>query len=506
MLHTRKNLLLPVLWRDSDMNAKPCNAGTPGRREKQCIKLRSAAVGIALLTLSGCTMAPGYTRPEAPVPASWPGSPTYKAEAASLAGKQAADIPWQEFFVDGQLRKLITLALENNRDLRVALLNIERSRAQYQIRRSDLFPKIDATAAGSKQRQAGGSFGSNPAVTIEQYSVSLGVSSYELDLFGRVQSLKDQALEQYLATEQARRSVQISLVSQVAAAYLTLAADRERLQLAQDTLTNQQDSYSLTKSRFEAGVSSALDLNQARTSVEAARVDIARYTTLVAQDENALSLVVGSAVPSGLLPQTLSDAPTALKDLPPGLPSDVLLKRPDILQAENLLKGFNANIGAARAAFFPRITLTGSIGTGSSDLSGLFAPGSSIWSFAPRITLPIFAGGSNVANLKVAEVDRDIAVAQYEKAIQTAFREVADALAQRGTIDDQLAAQQSLTDATAASFRLSQARYDKGVDSYLQVLDSQRSLYSARQNLIGTRLARLANLVTLYKVLGGGSE
>lgn len=460
-----------------------------------------------LIALSGCsTMAPTYEQPAAPVPAAWPEGPAYKVEAVKSAEKPMADIPWQEFFIDPQLRKVIALALENNRDLRVAALNIERSRAQYQIRRSDLFPKIDATAAGNKQRQAGGAFGDNPAITIEQYSVGLGVSSYELDLFGRVQSLKDQALEQYLSTEQARRSVQISLVSQVATGYLTLAADMERLQLAKETLANQQESYKLTKNRFEAGVSSALDLNQAQTSVDAARVDIARYTALVAQDENGLNLVVGAPVPAELLPQSLSETLTSLKEVPPGLPSDALLHRPDILQAENLLKGFNANIGAARAAFFPRITLTGSIGTGSSELSGLFAPGSFIWSFAPRVTLPIFAGGSNVANLKVAEVDRDIAVAQYEKAIQTAFREVADALAQRGTIDEQLTAQQSLADATAESHKLSQARYDKGVDSYLQVLDAQRALYGAQQNLIAVRLTRLANLVTLYKVLGGGTK
>ncbi len=461
----------------------------------------------AFLCVAGCTtMAPKYSQPAAPVPAAWPEGPAYKGDTTQKAQKPVADIPWQEFFVDPQMRKVIALALENNRDLRVATLNIERSRAQYQIRRSDLFPKVDATAAGNRQRLSGGAFGSNPAITIEQYSAGLGVSSYELDLFGRVRSLKDQALEQYLATEQARASVQISLVSQVAISYLTLAADSERLTLAKDTLANQQDSYKLTRSRYEAGVSSALDLNQAQTSVDAARVDIGRYTTLVAQDENALHLVVGSNVEAGLLPANLTETLTSLKDLAPGLPSDVLLHRPDILQAENLLKGFNANIGAARAAFFPRITLTGSIGTGSGELSGLFAPGSLIWSFAPRITLPIFAGGSNLANLKVSEVDRDIAVAQYEKAIQTAFREVADALAQQGTIDEQVAAQQSLTDATSQSYNLSLARYDKGVDSYLNVLDSQRSLYGSQQNLISARLSRLANLVTLYKVLGGGSK
>ena len=397
------------------------------------------------------------------------------------------------------------LALENNRDLRVAALNIERSRAQYQIQRSDLFPKVDANASGTFQRISEDFSGTGLATNLHQYNVGLGVSSYELDLFGRVRSLKDQALEQYLATGQARRSVQISLVSQVAATYLGLAADRERLQLAKDTLTNQQAYYRLVQSRYEAGISSALDLHQAQTSVDSARVDIARYTTLVAQDENALNLVVGSTIAADLLPPSLSETLTVLKDLSPGLTSDALLSRPDILQAESLLKGANANIGAARAAFFPRITLVSSIGLGSDDLGRLFKSGAFVWKFAPQISLPIFDAGSNQANLTVAQVDRDIAVAQYEKAIQSAFREVADALAQRGTIDDQLEAQRSLTDATSESYRLSQARYEKGVDSYLNVLDSQRSLYGAQQNLITARLARLTNLVTLYKVLGGGA-
>lgn len=462
-------------------------------------------VSILMLILSGCvTMAPKYTQPAAPVPATWPGGPADKDVAGKPADKAVADIPWQEFFIDPQLRKLIALALENNRDLRIAILNIERSEAQYQIKRSDLFPKVNATAGGNFQRIPESFSASGKSMTTHQYSAGLGVSSYELDLFGRVQSLKDQALEQYLATGQARRSIQISLVSQVAAGYLTMAADRERLKLAKDTLTSQQSSYQLTKSRFEAGVSNALALSQAQTSVDTSRVDIARFTSLAAQDENALSLVVGSPVPAELLPTALSESLTALKEVTPGTPSDVLLRRPDILQAENTLKGFNANIGAARAALFPRISLVSSVGFGSSELAGLFKPGSFAWSFAPSISLPIFDGGSNKANLKVAEVDRNIAVAGYEKAIQIAFREVADTLAQLGTIDDQLAAQQSLTDATTESHRLSQARYDKGVDSYLNVLDSQRSLYGAQQNLIGVRFARLANLVTLYKVLGGG--
>jgi len=460
-----------------------------------------------LLGLAGCsTMAPKYEQPAAPVPASWPDGPAYKAVPGTSADRAPAEIPWQEFFVDAQLRKLIERALENNRDLRIAALTIERSQALYQIQRSELLPKVDATAKADFQRIAENFSSTKLPQNIHQYNVGLGVSSYELDLFGRVRSLKDQALEQYLATEQARRSVQISLVTQVAVSYLNLAADLERLQLARETLVSQQSSFQLIRSRFEAGISSALDLHQAQTSFDAARLDIARYTSLVAQDTNALNLVVGSPVPPELLPVTLSEMLTAMKDVTPGLPSDVLLHRPDILQAENQLKGYNANIGAARAAFFPRITLVSSVGFGSDDLSTLFESGAFVWKFAPQISLPIFDGGSNQANLKVAEINRDIALAQYEKAIQTAFREVADALAQRGTIDEQVAAQKSLTDATSESYRLSRARYEKGVDGYLTVLDSQRAFYGAQQNLIGVRLARLANQATLYKVLGGGSN
>ncbi len=459
----------------------------------------------ATLALAGCsTMAPTYEQPKSPVSAEWPNGPAYKSEIAKAADKPVAQIPWREFFVDQRMQKLIDLALKNNRDLKVAALAIERFRAQYQIKRADLLPRIDATAGAVFQRVPETLSSSGRATTTEQYNVGLGVASYELDLFGRVSSLKDQALEQYLASEQAQRSVQISLISQVATAYLALAADRERLQLAKETLKNQQESFSLTKSRFDAGISSSLVLNQAQTTVDAARVDIARFTTLVAQDENALVLVVGSAVPVELLPATLSETATPLKEISPGLASDVLLARPDILQAEGQLKGANANIGAARAAFFPRITLVSSIGFGSDDLTALFNPGSFAWKFAPQITLPIFDSGINKAGLTVSEVDRDIAVAQYEKAIQTAFREVADTLAQRGTIDEQLAAQQSLTGATSESYKLSQARFEKGVDSYLAVLDSQRSLYGAQQNLISARLTRLTNLVSLYKVLGGG--
>lgn len=489
-----------MLRRGSDMKRLFSKAETLRRNEKQVLGLRGLTVAIVLLVLSGCaSMAPKYTRPEAPVPSEWPGGPAYKDNSAKPGDLVAADITWQEFFIDEQLQKLIVLALENNRDLRVAALNIERSQALYRIQRAYLFPTVIASASGLEQRVPAG----GQSMAAHQYSVDLGFSAYEIDLFGRVRSLKDQALEQFFATEEARRSVLISLVAEVASNYLTLAADKERLKIARDTFESQQTSYNLIKRRFEVGASSELDLRQVQTSVDLARVDIARFTSQVAQDENALVLVIGSQVPDDLLPSGLSEI-TALKEPSPGLPSEVLQRRPDIMQAEHLLKAANANIGTARAAFFPSITLTTSIGLSSDHLAGLFKGATGTWMFAPQITLPIFNAGRNRANLKVSEVDREIFLAQYEKAIQSAFREVADALAQRGTLGDQLEAQQSLTDATAASHRLSQARYRNGIESYLNVLDSQRSLYSAQQGLINVRLSRLINLVTLYKVLGGG--
>lgn len=468
-----------------------------------CVK--NAVMALTVTTLiSGCTLAPGYTRPEAPVPASWPAGPAYKAEAVKPDQKLLAEVPWRDFFVEPRLQKTIELALANNRDLRVAVLNIDKTRALYQIQRADLLPQIDGTAGATIQRLPADLSGTGQARISRQYNVGLGVSSYELDLFGRVRSLKDQALEQYLATEQARRAVQISLVAETANAWLSLGADRERLKLAQETLRSQQESFQLIQHRFDAGASSQLDLRQAQTRVEAARVDSALFTAQLAQSQNALQLLVGAPVPAELLPNELGTV-TALQELPVGLPSDVLLARPDILAAEHRLMGANANIGAARAAFFPRIGLSAGFGTASAKLTDLFQPGSLAWNFVPQISVPLFDAGKNLANLDVSKADRDIALAQYEKAIQTAFREVADTLASRGTLGDQLTAQQSLSEATADSHRLSEARYNNGVDSYLTVLDSQRSTYSAQQGLISVRLAHLANQVTLYKVLGGGA-
>lgn len=467
---------------------------------------KTITIAVAIFCLTGCsTMAPTYNRPEAPTPASWPSGPAYKDDAVKPAGQAAADLAWRAFFISEPLQKVIALTLANNRDLRVAALNIEKTRALYQIQRAELLPAVNASGGGTQQRLPASVSPSGEAMIAHQYDVSLGFSSYELDFFGRIRSLKDRALEQYLATEQARRSTQISLVAEVANTYLVLAADRERLKIAQETLTAQQGTYKLIQHRYTVGVASELDLRQAQTRVDAARVDIARFIGQTAQDENALVLLVGAPVPAELLPGGL-DAVAMLKDITAGLPSEVLQRRPDILQAENQLKSANANIGAARAAFYPRISLTTSFGTTSDELSGLFRSGSDSWGFAPRIVLPIFDGGSHRANLGAAETDRDIALARYDKTIQTAFREVADALAQRGTLGDQLEAQQSLESASAASYRLAEARYKSGIDSYLTVLDSQRSLYSAQQGLIATRLARLTNLVTLYKVLGWGEE
>lgn len=461
-------------------------------------------VSSMLLILSSCTIAPNYVRPDQPAPAAWPVGEAYKLEAAKPEQKQVADIPWRDYVIEPRLQQVIELALTNNRDLRVALLNIEKARAQYRIQRADLLPTVSGNAGATIQRSPADLSSSGQARISEQYNVGLGVSSYELDLFGRVQSLKDQALEQYLATEQSRRAAQISLIAETANAWLNLAADQERLQLARATLASQEEYYRIMKHRYDAGITTALDLYQAQTGVEAARVDSARYTAQIAQDQNALTLLVGTPLTADLLPAALGPV-TALQELPVGLPSEVLLKRPDILAAEHRLKGANANIGAARAAFFPRIGLSASFGTASANLSGLFQPGSLAWNFMPQISVPLFDTGRNLSGLEVSKAERDIAVAQYEKTIQTAFREVADSLASNGTLAEQLAAQQALTEATADSHRLAEARYSKGVDSYLTVLDSQRSTYSAQQGLISVRLAKLANEVTLYKVLGGGA-
>lgn len=458
------------------------------------------------LVLAGCSLAPEYTRPEAPVPADWPTGAAYQETKAMPATPPATEISWHEFFADRRLQQIIDAALNNNRDLRIAALNAERARALYGIQRAELFPTLNAVGSGSKQRVPADLSGVDKKITAEQYSVDLGILSWEIDFFGRIRSLKDRALEQYLATEEARRSAQILIVSGVVNAYLALAADREALKLAETTLETQKRAYDLIKRRADVGLTSELALHQAQTQVDTARRNIAVYTQLAAQDENALNLLVGSPspVPRELLPADL-DSVHPPKEISPGLSSEVLLLRPDIMAAEHQLKAANAYIGAARAAFFPRISLTAAVGTASAELSGLFNSGQGTWGFAPQIVMPIFDARLWSA-YDATKVEREIVLAQYERAIQTAFREVADALAVRGTADEQVSAQQSLVDALSKTYRLSDARYTKGIDSYLGVLDAQRSLFAAQQVLIALRLGKLVNQVRLYAVLGGGSE
>ena len=458
-------------------------------------------VGMFAVT-GGCTLAPKYSRPEAPVPDHWPTGAAYPTTQPTTRPADAAQLKRQEFFRDEKLHRVIEMALTNNRDLRLAALNVERSRALYGIQRAGLFPVINALGSQSKQRLPADLSATGQSMTVKQYGANIGLTAWEIDFFGRIRSLSDAAQEEYFATEQARRSAQILLVSEIANTYLALAADREALNLAKNTLETQQDAYVLVKRRLDHGLVSELDLYRAQTQVDTARADVARFIQRVARDENALILLAGSPVPDNLLPAKL-DSDSSLKEISPSLSSVVLLHRPDILQAENHLRATNANIGAARAAFFPRVSLTTAIGTGSDELSGLFASGSKAWSFAPQIVMPVFDSRTWSA-LRVSKVQKQLAIAQYEKAIQTAFREVADALAVRGTVDEQLSAQQSLVDAVAKTYRLSNARYTEGIDSYLSVLDAQRSLYAAQQGLIAIRLGKLVNQVRLYAVLGGG--
>jgi outer membrane protein, multidrug efflux system len=444
----------------------------------------------SVLLLAGCAnLAPAPQRPAAPVPEAW--------EQPNTGA--AADLPWQEVITDARLRQVITQSLADNRDLRVAVLNIERARALYRIERAGQWPTVSLGAEATRQGAAGQQASS-------QYSVELGLASYELDFFGRLRNLSEAALQNFFAVQENRRSSQISLVAEVASAWLTLAADVQRLQLARETLRSRQTSYDLTRQARALGGASELTLAQAQTTVDSARVDVASYSSQLVQDRNALELLVGAPLAAALLPGEDINAGSAsqLVELPAGLPSETLQRRPDVRAAEYQLRAAEADIGVARAALYPSITLTASAGTQSSSLSGLFESGTRIWSFAPKLDLPIFDAGQRRANVQVSEADQAIALANYEKALQTAFREVADALAVRATLAEQLAAQQSLTEATAKRYELSDALYKNGASSFLEVLDAQRSLYTARQSLITLRLNEQLNRVTLYRVLGGG--
>ena len=451
----------------------------------------------AVALLSGCSMVPLYERPAAPVAPQWPAGTVTAAD--SSAAVATADIAWQDFVGDARLRELIALSLQNNRDLRVAVLAIEQARAQYQIRRADQLPTVNAAVTGTRQPKADGSGDSTSA-----YSAGLALASWEIDFFGRVASLKEAALAQFFATQEARNAVQNSLVASVASAWLSLQTDTELLELTQRTLATREDSLRLNRLRFDQGVTSALDLRQAESLTAAAQATLAQQQRLRALDINALTLLVGQPLPEAGPVMPGVQPALALPDVPAGMPSDLLTRRPDIRQAEQQLRAANANIGAARAAFFPRISLTASAGTASGALSGLFKSGSWGWTLAPQAVLPIFDAGRNQAGLDSAQAERAVAVAQYEKAIQVAFREVADALAGRATLGEQVRAQQAQADAEADRFRLADLRYRNGVANYLDVLDAQRALFATQQALAQSQLAQRQNQVALYKALGGG--
>ena len=444
--------------------------------------------------LAGCTsLAPKYEQPPLPVAATFPES------ADAPAGQGAApDVAWQGFFAgDPTLQKLIAQALQNNRDLRVAVLNIEVARAQWQVRRADQIPNLNAAAGATRQTNAEGGI-------TDAYVAGFQLPSFELDFFGRVANLSEAALAQYLGTEEARKTAQIALVAATANAYIALRADEEALTLTQRTLASRESSRQLTRLRFDNGVASAIDIVQADSLVEGARVAHAALKRQKAQDENLLVLLVGAPIAFPLPGGHAFATAATLPDVPAGLPSELLVNRPDIRQAEQQLRAANANIGAARAAFFPRITLTASAGFASGDLLGLFKSGTLAWAFSPQLVLPIFDAGRNQAVLDAARAQQAISIAQYDKAIQAAFREVADALAGRATLTEQLQAQLAMAEAESTRLKLANLRYESGVASYLDVLDSQRSYFLAQLAAVQARQAQLQNQVALYKVLGGG--
>jgi multidrug efflux system outer membrane protein len=470
--------------------------------------------------LSACTLEPHYSRPAAPVPTTWNGDAAGKADTASVA-----DIGWRQFFPDPVLQRLIELALANNRDLRVAVLNVQAAQAQYRIQRADLFPTVSASAleqiekypsgvssgAASGTGASGGATGTATSTTskgqiIRFYEVGVGFTSYEIDLFGKIRSLKHEALEKYFATEATQRASQLTLVAEVASAYLAILADESILKVTRDTLDSQTSSFNLIKKSLDAGTSTELALKQAATTVDTARANLAAYTRQEAQDRNALMILLGVPIPEDISFVTDINSENLSADVPVGIPSEVLTRRPDVLAAEHQLVAANADIGATRAAFFPSILLTAQAGTASAALSGLFKPGSGAWTFSPQINLPIFTGGANTANLDLSKIEKNVNIAQYEKTLQSAFREVDDALAARNTLDEQLTAQRALLDDSADSYRLADMRFRSGVDSFLPVLDAQRALYSAQQAVVSLELLRLQNMATLYKALGGGMK
>ncbi|MDB5775624.1 MAG: multidrug transporter [Herbaspirillum sp.] len=461
-------------------------------------------LGTAMLAagmLSACSLNPTYERPAAPVGAVYPDA-TGTASAIGANG-EAATLGWREFFPDRRLQALIAAALDNNRDLRTAALRIEEARASYNITRADRLPNVNATASGTRERLPSIESPTGRPFTGNIYQAGLGLSAFELDFFGRVRSLSQSALASYLATEEARQAAQISLISQVADAYLAERSFAEQQEIAQQTLDSRESNFKLAQKRFEVGADSSLDLNLSNTLVQSARASLATLKRQRSQANNALTLLIGKQIDDLPPAQTLSDE-NIIADIPAGLPSDLLIRRPDIRSAEQQLLASNANIGAARAAFFPRISLTAALGSASTTLGGLFDSGTGAWSFSPQLSLPIFDGGRNRANLTLAQVRKNLAVANYEKTIQTAFREVADALVGRETLNDQVLAQEEFVKATQQRVDLTEMRYKNGIASSLDRLDAQRELFGAQQALIQARQLRLTNTVDLYRSLGGG--
>jgi outer membrane protein, multidrug efflux system len=452
---------------------------------------------LALLVLSACQLAPEQQAIELPVPQNY-------ALASEGSGIKASELHWQKFFSNPKLQQLIDLSLANNKDLQIAALNVQRVRSLYQIEDSALYPSLDLNASGTRQRLPADLTGTGTAQINQQYSATVGITSYELDFWGKVRNQSEQALQQLYSTEQAQLSSQISLVAELANAWLTYAADQQLLELATHTLHSQQKTLELTEQSYHLGAASALTLQQVKSTVATAKVDIARYQRLLQRDKNALDLLTGTQVSEQLLPDRPLSKLLQLPELPAGLPSDLLQQRPDLKAAEHDLLAANANIGIAKAAFFPSISLTANAGSASAELDNLFKGGSGSWSFIPSVNLPIFNRGRTQANLEVAEAQQQLALVTYQQKIQQAFREVSDGLADREGYAAQLQAQQDLANSNQQSFILSEARFKQGADSYLQVLDAQRSWYSAQQQLISGQQALLASQISLYKVLGGG--
>jgi multidrug efflux system outer membrane protein len=478
------------------------------------INVRAITAAVIAAALCSCTLEPRYERPAAPVMPTWTGGTPPSTNTTA-----ATDLGWRQFFPDKGMQRLIELALANNRDLRVAALNVQVTQAQYRIQRGNLFPTISATGVeeveefptgvaavqGASSVTGGATTAtSTNGVTVRFFQASVGFTNYELDFFGRLRSLDHAALERYFSSEQTRRSSQLTLVAQVVSAYLAVLADETILKVTRETLQSQTESYDLTKRSLDAGTTTALAFRQAAQTVDTAKANLAQYTRQAAQDRNALVLLLGGPIPEDISFDIDLGTVNLSADLPAGVPSQVLANRPDVLAAEFTLKAANADIGAARAAFFPSITLTGSYGTASTQLSGLFKAGSTAWTFSPQISVPIFAGGANKATLDLDKIQKDVNVAQYEQALQTAFREVDDALASRQTLDEELAAQRAVLEDTSQSYQLADMRFKNGVDSFLPVLDAQRALYAAQQTVVSLELTRLQNMATLYKALGGG--